>query len=376
MSIHSGSPKQSLPSLDILGRAIVDSQRGTPLHLQVRQALREIIDDHFVDGQLFWPEKIVAERLGVSRGTVRQAIGELTREGLLLRHHARGSFVQKGTEQRLSLTTVSLFLSHYDSDFLKEMLPHIAAACRIHSLRLEVFDTHEGELTSKMYRQIERPPAEQGVILLLEPRATMALYTAFHDRGYRTVTIESPVPNFSGPSVGTDPAAALQIGMEYLLSLGHNRIVFLVNEPAEAISVQSKIATFESMKKEGILPEAVLIQCGITFWENSHQAAYRHMDEVWAHNPTAIYTASDPGAWAAMKWLYEHKIDVPGDVSVLGFEDVAPSRHLSPALSTVAHPMEQIALEAVEMLIEGRTGQVMLAPVLVVRESTGVVRVG
>ena len=369
MLIQSISSKQTLPSLDILGHAIVDSQRGTPLHLQVRQALRALIDEHFIDGQLFWPEKMIAERLGVSRGTVRQAIGELARDGLLERHHARGSFVHKD-KALTSLTTVSLFISQYESDFLKEMLPQVLAAARTNGLRLEVFDTLRGELTSHSYRQIERPSSEQGVILMLEPRPTLTLHNAFHERGYRTVSIEPGVSNYPGPSVGTNQIAAVHIAVDYLSSLGHRRILFLVNEPAEHSSVQAKISAFDAMRREGVVPEGITVLCGTAFQQSSYQTAYDHMPEVWAHRPTAIFTASDPGAWAAMKWLHENSIKIPEDISVLGYEDVAPSKHLNPPLSTIAQPMEKLALEAVDMLVKGRTGHLLLQPTLVARQST------
>jgi DNA-binding LacI/PurR family transcriptional regulator len=64
-------------------------------------------------------------------------------------------------------------------------------------------------------------------------------------------------------------------------------------------------------------------------------------------------------------------VRVPQEVSVLGFEGARPSQFTQPALSTVAHPLEDLARRAVEMLFEDDAGPEFLTPTLIVRDSTG-----
>jgi LacI family transcriptional regulator len=356
--------------ISILDRAIVDSRRGLPLHLQVRQTLRSLIDQHFADGQILWPEKMIAEHLGVSRGTVRLAILELTREGLIRRHHARGSFIIKDAVQQTRLSTVGIFLSHYESDFLSQMLTHIAWACRESGLRLELYDTQQGEKTAHAYREVERPASEQGIILMIEPRAEVELYAAFHERGYRVVSVESTSSQYHGPAVSTDGAMAIRLGIDHLHALGHRHIVLLVNEPDEAPTVKVKIDAFKAITSERGMTEARIVMCGTHHWQSSYEAAYAHMGEAWDLAPTALFTVSDPGAWAALRWFAEHGINVPRQVSVLGYEDVRPSRFMFPALTTIAHPIPELAKEAVRILTDGLSVRKLLPPRLVIREST------
>ena len=82
---------------------------------------------------------------------------------------------------------------------------------------------------------------------------------------------------------------------------------------------------------------------------------------------------SDPGAWAVIKWCAENNIDVPTQLSVLGFSDDRPSAFTYPALTTIAHPVPEIARTAMEMLTtsDQQRGTKMLTPHLVIRESTG-----
>lgn len=358
------------PSLRLLDRVIIDSRRGLPLHLQLRHALRSLIENNFEDGQLFWPEMLLAEHLKLSRGTVRQALGELAREGLL-RRSAAGSTVVKETEQGPGLAAIGVFVAQYDSDFISVLLQQIAGECRARGLPLKLYHTHRGEETAHAYAQVQSRPDQEGLILLETARTNLELFEAFRDRGFRTVMLGMNNPDPNGASLDTDAALAVRLGMEHLLSLGHKRIILLVNEPAEEPSVAEKIAAFEAIVRDQELCESKTLFCGTHYWDNSFDAAYAHMDAAWSLRPTAIFTVSDPGAWAALKWLAERRVAVPRDVSVLGFEDVGPSRYTHPALTTIAHPIVEMARQAVAMLVEGGRDHVRLAPHLVVRESTG-----
>jgi LacI family transcriptional regulator len=89
--------------------------------------------------------------------------------------------------------------------------------------------------------------------------------------------------------------------------------------------------------------------------------------------PTAIFAFDDLGAWAALKWCSDNGLSVPKDISILGFANDKPSAFTHPALSTIAHPIAEIASTAVDLLtLRGETKQTrLLLPSLVVRESTG-----
>jgi DNA-binding LacI/PurR family transcriptional regulator len=123
------------------------------------------------------------------------------------------------------------------------------------------------------------------------------------------------------------------------------------------------------------------VVCETQAWQSSYEAAYRHMTEVWDYwsgpKATAIFTVSDPGAWAVLKWFRERGIDVPGDVSVMGFENAASSAHVTPALTTIAHPMAEVAARSIDVLMAppSQASQLhMIAPALIVRDSTGPVK--
>ena len=363
-----------MPSPDILPTAedlSVDRRHGAPKHVQVERALRQLIERHFADGDAFFTEAQLVERIGVSRPTVRQALAELTRDGLLLRRPSVGTTVVKVPSGASPAKTrhVGVTLAQFDSEYLAMLLQQLMGECRRRNLELHPYYFRRSESAERVARQIiVRSPAEERIIAIGSP----LLLGWLAEHGYHTVCIERPDLKTTQGVVETDARMAAQMGVDYLRSLGHRRITLLVNEPATEISVQEKIEQFRVS-----CPPGRVVVCGTQVWDNSYQAAYAHVGEVWnvdpSERPTAIMTTSDPGAWAALRWLAERRVAVPGQVSVLGFEDVRSSRFMHPSLSSIAHPIEALARTALEMLWEepGDRRHCRLAPSLTIRESTG-----
>lgn len=360
-----------MSSLELLDRVItIDPKQDVPLHAQVRRGLRNLIEHHFEDGQKFFTEPELIRELAVSQGTVRRALGDLVREGLLERRVAKGTFVRKSPPP--TVRTVGVFVPSWDSMFFSGLLENIALVCRSQGLRLQIYHTQNGEKVADAYRWLERPP-EQEAVLLLGPAAAEAseLHAMLSNRGYRTVAIDRTGPGLEMPLVVIDNRAGINIGLEHLWGLGHRRITLIVNEPATEPNVVQRVEAYNGLMRSRRFKPRV-IDCGTKHWASSFDAAYRAMPQVMEGDPTAIFTVSDDGAWAALKWLAERGIRVPDRMSVLGFDDDAPSRFTQPALTTVAQPLRELAEQAVAQLWE-RDSQVKptrLIPKLMIRQST------
>jgi len=93
--------------------------------------------------------------------------------------------------------------------------------------------------------------------------------------------------------------------------------------------------------------------------------------------PSAVATFNDAQAIGFMAALRELGLEVPGDVSVIGDDDIGASSLVRPALTTVAQPIAEIGSLSTELLIDSIEGEadrartIMLPPKLVVRASTG-----
>jgi LacI family transcriptional regulator len=363
---------KAAPPLEMLDRVIVaDSARELPLHAQVRRALKHAIDDHFDDGQQFWTETALIERLGLSQITVRRALQDLSREGVIERKRALGSFVRK--QRAGQMASVGIFVPAYDSSFIARSLEIFAQLLRPTQRRLHVYHTHQGESVAEAYNHLQGTPATEGVILYgIGPDSTRQLHSAFMDRGFRVVTVDSWVSHLPGAHLSVDNRMGIELGLRHLAELGHKRIAFVVSEPEDVESVMERTETFQHRTAQmGI--ESRIVSCNFKFWDSPKVPIEVKLEEMWESgwHPTAIMAVSDSGAWATLRWAAKKGICVPDQLSVMGFDDDKPSRYMNPALTTTAQPLETMARRALEILDHGGEGSYeYLSPTLVIREST------
>ncbi|MDD5139804.1 MAG: GntR family transcriptional regulator [Verrucomicrobiales bacterium] len=344
------------------------------LHLQVREHLRKLIEEDFKHGDKFFSEPVLVQRLGVSQGTVRRAMTDLAREGLLVRRVPMGTFVRKSD---CELFSVIVFVSDYNSPFEMALLEELAAECRQRRHQLKVLQTHLSETADEAFQGMEGSPNGTRVLLMGgNQKLTDQLSRTLTSRGFRSVNVDAFIPGYAGSYVGVDNEAGIRLGFDHLFELGHRHIALLVDEPMELGSVIARRRAFERMVKERGLSQCPVWDCETKIGEDPFETASQKMGGFWGDEApvTAVFAVSDSGAWAALKWFSQRGIEVPKRVSVLGFDDDSPSRFVQPSLSTVAQPLARIAHEAMELLSDDSTSPRVkyLPPHLVIRESTGV----
>jgi DNA-binding LacI/PurR family transcriptional regulator len=345
-----------------------------PLHVQVRRGLTHLIEDYFEEGQPFWTETLLTERLQVSRITVRRALADLKSSGVLEGKAAKGTFVRKrrsAESSSVAFTTIGLVVNSRDSAFILDLLERLTALCRANNLKIRTYFTRFQDTVAEVCGYIEGSPREERLIMLgFSQEKTEEISQAFAELGYQGVLMDMLNPHTTWSYIGSDNEIGMRLGLEHLLSLGHRRIALLVSEPETAWTVQARIAAFERICHESGRPgDYPIVRCPRVPGLVSFEVAYQNMPRLMETNPTAIFAVSDSGAWAALRYLAEKGISVPGQMSVIGFDDERPSRFTTPALTTVAHPMDEIVAGAVRLLKENNATRRYLTPQLVVRQS-------
>lgn len=365
------------PPIDILDSLVVaDRDRDIPLHVQIRKAMRRVIDEHFEDGQQFWTEQALIERLNVSQITVRRALNDLAKDGLLVRRAAKGTIIRKPNIAEASELRVALFVARYTSEILNAAIENVARVCHERNLRFHVYYTFKGQTVSETLNQMEHGADAQRVMLLgLPTDLSLAMLDLLGERGYRALTLDTAAGSGRSDGVGFDDRAGIEIALSHLTSLGHRRITLLVNEPGESVTVIRRVEAFRELSA-GMGIETEIVSCGAQFWESAHDKAYAAMPGVWQSDfkPTAILTVSDAGAWAVLKWLADHKIRVPDDVSVMGFDDDRLSAFTTPSLTTLGRNWHLLAERALDTLCAPKSSkqEILIRPHLIERMSTAV----
>lgn len=368
----------SPPSMDLLKKAFSQHwDPQLPLHAKVHRGLRYAIENFFEDGQRFFTEKELIEHLKVSQVTVRRAVYDLVREEMLERRVAKGSFVRKKAKTGSSAVSgIAVHLMDSDSSFLSQMLREILGACASHRVQSSVFYLRRsGAVIGQEGEPWKQNNISSAILISIPPEQAVELSRQYQALGKPVVAVDSKVPDNYAHYVGTDNQAVTRVGLDHLVSLKHERICLLLDEPEATENVVLRGAFFESECKVRRLAQCRIRHCGTRFRENSYDKALQALPEIMAPDPkpTAIFAFDDPGAWAVLKWCSRNNVRVPGDLSVLGFANDKPSAFTHPGLTTIAHPVTEIAQAAFNLATAkwGARQTRLLLPRLILRESTG-----
>jgi DNA-binding LacI/PurR family transcriptional regulator len=182
------------------------------------------------------------------------------------------------------------------------------------------------------------------------------------------------------PAVAVDHRAGAERAVRHLLSLGHETVLHLAG-PADWVDASGRAdgwrAALEAAGRE--VPDAPTGD-----W--SARSGYEIGRQIAAEpEVTAVFAANDAMALGLLRALREAGRDVPGEVSVVGFDDVPEAAYFPPPLTTVRQNFAEVGRRAFAQLlnrIEGASRPVpdpaaarrVVEPELVVRESTGVRR--
>jgi len=218
-----------------------------------------------------------------------------------------------------------------------------------------------------------------GVILVLTELSPV--YRAQLAAMHLPVVIVDPVgqPDPRIPSIGATNWAGGLMATEHLIEIGHRRIGTITGRPALLCS-QARLDGYRSaLERAGLPADPALIYPG-DFRFDGALAAANDMLEL-ADPPTAIFAGSDMQAMGVYEAARLHKMRVPDDLSVVGFDDLPMSAWVSPPLTTIVQPLANMAAMATRTvldLLDGRidtsSSRVELTTSLVVRASTAPLR--
>lgn len=191
------------------------------------------------------------------------------------------------------------------------------------------------------------------------------------------VATERPVDRGDISYVGVDDVASAKMATEYLISLGHRRIVFISGGPAD---VRSDLR--HSGYQKGLMESAVSLRDWRLEGDGSAESGRAAVERLFIKDdlPTAFFCFNDNTAIGVISALQMRGYRVPTDFSVLGFDDIPFANNFTPGLTTIRQPRQHIGEKAMSLLLDrlaNRTLSVqthLLHGDLIVRESCAGVR--
>jgi DNA-binding LacI/PurR family transcriptional regulator len=204
------------------------------------------------------------------------------------------------------------------------------------------------------------------------------LVKVFSKRQIPLVFLDIGTPSPGVSCIRIDYPAGVEQAMSHLVGLGHRQIAF-VSGPLGLNSARARLEAFcTSRARHRLKVDAKMIQEGNHRIDGGHEAMRRILSS--GARPTAVFASNDMTAIGAMGAIAGFGLRVPGDISVIGFDDIQLSAFTIPPLTTVRLSRTEIAEKAFHTLLDAwvrkdaklaKGQEHPVTPMLVLRQSTG-----
>lgn len=293
---------------------------------------------------------------------IRQAIAQLRYRPNLLARSLRSTISR----------SAAVIVPDLRNPFYPELLSAIERNLAPHGMQVFVGQSSNDALReSEMLKDYAGRQVEAIIYVPASSEASIGLREIVES--ISVIILDEEVHGLDLPVVRVDHESGTYRATRYLLDLGHARLGY-ISGPEHLITTQLRIKGFRSAINER--REQVMYQQVVSggYGIDSGNAWVEQL--VVKAGVTALLCANDLVALGVHRKLHEMNLSVPEDVSIVGFDDIFPSMMVSPRLTTVRQPLEQIGWSVTQQVIDGiRMGRssysrVILEPELVVREST------
>lgn len=359
-------------------------------HSRISATLRaEIQSGVHPAGSRLPAEVALAQRFDVSRGTLRQALQTLRREGFVEAVPGRGYFVAHAspatdTDRR---KVVGVVVPSVAQPFVPALLGWIED--ELHAGGYSMMVGSSGWTREQQAGRIHRILAEGASGLIAYPvdyDPDPSLFGHLVERQLPVVLIDRYIVGLPIDAVEPDNVGGAYAAVAHLIGLGHRRIAFISTDNLSTTSVAERVQGYEqALRAVDVEPDRELIFAGIPVhrrWPSGVTpevtpdvaAIARFLDRT---RPSAAFALHEVLAQDVIAAAERLGLRVPGDLALVSFDDEAPSVSSSLPLTVAAQPLESLGRTAARLVIErieGRrteTARFVLPTSLVVRESSG-----
>lgn len=330
-------------SLQTVSRVINNEAGVRP---EMKQRVQESID------RLHYVPSIAAQRMSGSRSYLILALNDRDR-------------------------TIADWRSRDGVDWVDQMLlgGMIKAAELGYRLMLELVDTHNHHVERELLATIAA--LQPDGVILTPPHSDNPLITALlADQQISFARIGSQEAGL-GISLTMDDKNAAAMATSHLIELGHRRIGFIAGPADYSLSGWRVEGWQGAMRAAGLDTDTMLAEGDFSYASGKSAAeALLSLDQP----PTAIIASNDQMALATLELTKRKGIDIPGQLSLISFDNTPIMRFVQPPLTAIDQPIAEIAAKAVELIVahqrcsEMPESSVVIAATLVVRGSTAPVQ--
>jgi len=328
---------------------MIDRNSPLPLYYQLAEHIKSQVESGAIKpGDKLPSESEMIELYGIGRLTIRQALSQLVNAGYLHKVHGKGTFCRETAAQgsRVNIDVILDMSFTYFTPYLIKGISHVLSAnnCNfiIHDSKhdsLVIGDLLIGILGKGTSGLILQPSRITGEVSESLRHSFMQLRGA----GIPYIMIDSVYEGVDTSYIILDDYKGGCLGARYFAELGHRHMgVVYMDDYKDSLLRRSGFAkTCEIMG----LPKPVAILYESGFVDKLYEAV-RH-DRI-----TALFCYNDQVALECISHLKAYGLAIPGNISVLGFDDSIIATATSPQLSTIAHPKQVMGEQAAGALLE------------------------
>jgi DNA-binding LacI/PurR family transcriptional regulator len=361
------------------------SDRSVPMYQQIIDDMKARIKNSEFELDQSLPNQIdLAKIYNTSEITSRRALSELVKEGYIYRIRGKGSFIKDiSVEQTDPFPIRTIYFVYYNhlsvealnNRYWSDMLEMMKAICDENGINFYLWATSESS---------SLPDDPYGAFVLVTPpfNFDQRSLVVWRGEGKRIVTVQFYYPHLSIPYVIADNLTGGYLATQHLLSLGHKRTgiiltgkslvdlnqEFSLRLQGYRLALQQQQISFD--------PELVCVMDGE---EENVEMGYEGFKQLYNRSdnpPTAMFVTSDLKAMGALKSAQDMGLKVPGDISLVGYDDLRISSFTYPHLTTINQNTTQVGRRAIEILLnEQPTNPNVLVkdeivPKLIIRDTT------
>jgi len=307
--------------------------------------------------------KVINQRDGVAPATilrVQEVVEQLGYETSLVARSLRSS----------RTNVIGILVTEFEP-FSTELLRGVSGATTGTGYELLAY---AGLVTGAEQKGWERRSLSRLSGTLIDGAIVVTPSTALSSSSIPVVAIDPHTGPEGHATVDSDNEAGAVQAVEHLVALGHTRIAHLRGRPDLASAQLREAGYRRALAAAGLSVDESLVRDGGYQEDRSAEVARDLL--AGPDRPTAVFAANDSSAVGVLRAAAELELHVPGDLSVVGFDDVPQAATTTPPLTTVAQPLVELGSRAVEMLLtmlrgEPTSDHVRLPTTLRVRRSTG-----
>ena len=305
------------------------------------------------------PETVKAE----TREKVMTVIRELKYQPNVLARHLR----------RNETNTILVVVPNIMNTVFSEIVGGIEEAAAKNSYRVLLRNTNRD--VENEYQALDHLKQHQvdGVIMLSERIDKDTLEAIYKE--YPIVLASAYIDGLKVPAVSIDNISSSREATEHLINLGHKRIAHITGPMYSSITLDRLKGYQQALYLNHLKVDSILVQEGDFTFESGYNQMLKYLS--LNNRPTAVFSANDEMAFGAVKAIIEKGLSVPGDIAVVGFDNIKFSSIFEPPLTTVAQPKFEMGKKAMELLLEQMNGvaplptHYVLDSDLIIRESCG-----